>query len=164
MHEHRLTDALRELRTRDVRFVIVGGLAAVLNGAPVQTYDLDVVYSVDSENIDRLLKFLENSEAIFRIQPHRRLRPNQSHLTAGGHLNLLTRYGPLDLMGTIGQGMKYSDLLPHSIEMRIGEASTVRVLDLETVIAVKEQLSTEKDLAALPILRRTLAEIRKKNR
>jgi hypothetical protein len=38
----------------------------------------------------------------------------------------------------------------------------IRVLDLETLIAVKEELAGEKDRAALPILRRTLEEKRKR--
>ena len=70
----------------------------------------------------------------------------------------MTRYGPVDLLATIGQGRGFSDLLPHSTEMEIGEGIGVRVLDLETIIAVKEQLASEKDLAVLPLLRRTLAE------
>jgi hypothetical protein len=32
----------------------------------------------------------------------------------------------------------------------------VRVLELATIVALKEELAGEKDLAALPILRRTL--------
>jgi hypothetical protein len=36
------------------------------------------------------------------------------------------------------------------------------VLDLETLIAVKEELGGEKDLAMLPILRRTLEESRRR--
>jgi len=78
------------------------------------------------------------------------LRPNKSHLMGSGHLNLLTRYGPVDLLATIGQGLDFSALLPRSAEMKIGEGIGVRVLDLETIIAVKEQLASEKDLAALP--------------
>ena len=46
-------------------------------------------------------------DAIFRIQPERRLKPQPSHLTASGHLNLLTCYGPLDLRATIGRGLSY---------------------------------------------------------
>jgi hypothetical protein len=36
----------------------------------------------------------------------------------------------------------------------------VRVLDLETLIAVKEEVGGEKDIAMLPVLRRTLEESR----
>jgi predicted nucleotidyltransferase len=162
MPELNLIAALQELRKREIQFIIVGGLAAVLHGAPVQTYDIDLVHSREAENIDRLLTFLAEADAIFRIQPERRLRPNKSHLMGSGHLNLLTRYGPVDLLATIGQDLDFSDLLPRSIEMDVGGGIGVRVLDLETIIAVKEQLASEKDLAVLPVLRRTRTEMKKK--
>src|SRR4030081_2839347 len=120
MQEGRLLATLRDLSKRDIEFIVVGGVAAVLIGAPVQTYDLDLVYSREPDNLERLLHFLREIEAIFRIQPERRLRPTESHLAAGGHMNLLTRYGPIDLLGSIGQNLQYSDLLPHSIEMDVG--------------------------------------------
>ena len=161
MPQGKLISALKDLCGKDIRFVLVGGLAAALHGAPGQTYDVDVVYSPEPENIQRLLDFLREADAVFRIQPHRSLRPNESHLAGGGHLNLLTRYGPVDLLGTIGNHLGYADLLPHSIEMDIGEGMHIRVLDLETIIAVKEQLATEKDLAALPALYQTLRQKKK---
>ena len=61
-------------------------------------------------------------------------------------------------MGSIGQAMGYADLLPHTIEMEIAPGVSVRVLDLPTLIAIKEALGGEKDLAVLPQLRRTLEE------
>jgi predicted nucleotidyltransferase len=161
MQEPDLIGTLRNLREQGIQFILVGGLAAVLNGAPVHTYDVDVVHSLEPANIERLLKFLQEIDAIFRIQPERRLRPTASHLAAGGHLNLLTNLGPLDLLGTIGPGLSFSDLLPLSHEMAIGEGIRIRVLNLETLISIKEQLASEKDLAVLPILRQTLRELKK---
>jgi predicted nucleotidyltransferase len=161
MPQGKLLAALKDLWRRDIQFVVVGGLAAILHGAPVQTLDIDLVYSRDPENIQRLLDFLGEADAIFRIQPHRRLRPNESHLAGGGHLNLLTRYGPVDLLGMIGNHLGYADLLPHSNEMDIGEGLRIQVLDLETIIAVKEQLGSAKDLAALPALYETLRQMKK---
>ena len=156
MQESKLFATLRTLCKSDIQFVVVGGLAAVLNGAPIHTYDIDLVYSREQANVDRLLNFLREIDAIFRLQPERRLRPTASHLAGGGHLNLLTRYGPVDLLGTIGDNLSYSDLLPRSDEMEIGEGIRVRVLNLETLISIKEQLASDKDLAVLPILRQTL--------
>jgi N-glycosylase/DNA lyase len=43
----------------------------------------------------------------------------------------------------------------------IAEGLRIRVLDLETLIAIQEELGGEKDRAVLPILRRTLEEKRK---
>jgi hypothetical protein len=141
---------------------VVGGVAAVLQGAPIQTFDVDLVYALEPENIDRILAVLESLDAVFRIQQERRLRPARSHIAAGGHLNLMTRLGPLDLLGTIGQRSGFAELLPRADEMDIGEGIRVHVLNLEAIIATKEQVASEKDLAVLPVLRRTLIERRRK--
>ena len=150
--------ALRALRHEDVEFAVVGGLAAVLNGAPVNTFDLDIVPARGTENVAKLLRVLDSLDAVYRMQPDRRLKPGASHLSSPGHHNLITNCGPLDVLGTIGRGLGYEDLLPHTIEMDIGEGVRVRVLDLATIVALKEELAGEKDLAVLPILRRTLEQ------
>ncbi len=106
MPEHKLIATLRALHDGGVEFILVGGLAAVLNGAPVDTFDINVVHSRDPANIARLGTVLEALDAVFRIQPERRLKPNPSHLAAGGHPVLLTRYGPLD-------GSKHFGRRPH---------------------------------------------------
>lgn len=152
---------LRALHDARVEFVVVGGLAAVLGGAPINTFDVDVVHSRNETNIARLLTVLEDLDAVYRIQPERRIRPNASHLASAGHQNLVTRFGWLDLLGTIGRNLGYEDLLPHSATLDVGEGILVRVLDLEALIAIKEELGGEKDRAVLPVLRRTLEEKRK---
>lgn len=50
---------------------------------------------------------------------------------------------------------------PGSVEMEIGDGARNRVLDLETPIAIKEELGGDKDRAMLPVLRRTLEETRR---
>jgi len=158
MNESKFIRALRSLREGGVQFVLVGGLAAALHGASVNTLDVDIVPERSDENLAKLLRVLESIDAVYRIQPARRLKPDASHLRSSGHHNLITSCGPLDVLGTIGRGLSYEDLLPHTIEMEIGDGMRMRVLDLETIIAVKEELGGEKDLAVLPILRRTLRE------
>jgi hypothetical protein len=162
MPEGKLIATLRALHEGGVDFIIVDSLAASLHGAPMGTFDVDVVHSRDAANVARLLPVLEALDAVFRMQPERRLKPNASHLASAGHLNLITRYGPLDLLGTIGRDLGYQDLAPHSVELDISEGLRIRVLDLETLIAIKEELGGEKDRAVLPILRRTLEEKRKR--
>ena|SRR5579863_1458050 len=155
------TATLRAFSNGGIDFILVGGLAAVLNGAPVNTFDVDVVHSREAGNVDRILRVLGELDAVFRIQPERRIKPNASHLASAGHLNLITRLGPLDILGTIGRDLGYQELIPHSVELAISADLRIRVLDLETLIAVKEELGGEKDRAVLPILRRTLEEKRK---
>jgi predicted nucleotidyltransferase len=69
----------------------------------------------------------------------------------------MTRYGPLDVLGTIGRDHDFGSLLAHTSELAVGEMR-LRVLSLEKLIAVKEELGHEKDKATLPTLRRTLEE------
>jgi predicted nucleotidyltransferase len=160
--ERKFSSLLRALRENGVEFILVGGLAGVLNGAPINTFDVDIVHARTPANITRLLGVLESVDAVFRIQPDRKLRPDASHLKGPGHLNLATSHGPLDLLGMIGSGRNYQDLLPHSADMDIGGGIRIRVLDLETLVAIKEELAGDKDRAMLPILRQTLNETRKK--
>ena len=51
MQELRPTATLRALHDAGVGFILVGGLAAVLNGAPVNTFDVDIVHSRDTANV-----------------------------------------------------------------------------------------------------------------
>src|ERR1700689_3374379 len=151
-------EVLRILSTHRVDFIVVGGISAVLNGAPVNTFDLDVVHSREPGNISRLLEALEELGAEYRYTGGRKLKPAESHLVSKGHQLLTTRFGPLDVLGTIGNDLAYSDLLPHTSQVLVTDDLAVRILDLETLIAIKEQLGTEKDRAVLPTLRRTLEE------
>lgn len=102
MGQSNLGSCLTAFQQSGSEFILVGGLAAVLQGAPVQTYDIDIVYSRRSENVDRVLEVLHSIDAVFRIQPERRIRPSKTHLQGSGHLNLITRFGPLDLLASVG--------------------------------------------------------------
>ena len=44
----------------DVKFILVGGLAAVVQGALNNTIDVDIVHNQSSANIDRLFTFLKS--------------------------------------------------------------------------------------------------------
>ena len=130
----------------------------MLHGAPVTTFDLDVVHARNRENIARLLSALEELEAVYRVQPERQLRPDESYLAGPGHQLLLTKFGPLDVLGMIGKSRTWEDLRGHTRTMEIEPGVVLRVLDLETLIAVKEELGFPKDTAILPVLRQALKE------
>jgi hypothetical protein len=75
-----------------------------------------------------------------------------------GHQLLVTTHGDHDCLGTVGEGQSYEDLLVHASELEIGDGLVARVIDLPTLIELKEKAGRPKDLAALPVLRATLAE------
>lgn len=149
---------LRVLAKHGVEHVVVGGVAAVLQGAPLATFDLDVVHARTPANVARLLAALNELQAVSRAQLPRRLAPEASHLTSPGHQLLDTAAGPLDVLGEIGHGRGYEDLRPHAVPLVLADDLTVLVLDLATLIAVKQESGRDKDLAVLPLLRATLAE------
>ncbi len=88
------------------------------------------------------------------------MTPELSHLSSSGHQLLMTTVGPLDLLGTIGVGHSYNDLLQHTIELEVSDLR-LRILDLETLIKVKKETISEKDKVIIPILQRTLEEKQK---
>jgi hypothetical protein len=157
MNVSRFRSVLQTLADHQVEFIVVGGVAAVLEGVPANTFDIDIVNSTSSENVARLMAALRQLDARYRFQPE--LRPSES---TKGHRLLQTRDGALDVLGAIGKGHTYEDLIPRSHLVKLSDTLTVRVLDLETQIAIKEELGGEKDLLLLPVLRATLAEIRRR--
>lgn len=52
---NRLKDVFASLRRHDVRYVVIGGIAAVLHGVPRATFDLDLLIDATVENAERLL-------------------------------------------------------------------------------------------------------------
>ena len=152
---------LQTLTTQGVDFIVVGGISGVLQGASFSTFDLDLVHSRKPENIGRLLAALDILQARYRTPGAEHLRPARSHLASEGHQLLMTRSGPLDLLGVIGSGHDYDDLLHKTIELAISGGVKVRVLELATLIDVKEETARDKDKAVLAILRTTLEEKKK---
>jgi hypothetical protein len=149
----RLLQALFDHR---VECIVVGGVAAVLHGAPLTTIDLDVVHARTPENVARLLAALKELDARSRLHPSRRLVPDASHLASAGHQLLSTASGPLDLLGAVGHGRGYDDLLPRSVVVELAGGLHVRVADLPMLIELKREAGRDKDLAVLPVLLRTL--------
>jgi hypothetical protein len=111
---------------------------------PVNTFDLDVVHSREAANIERLLAALESLEATYRMSPEAKLKAAASHLASPGHRLLITRLGPLYILGSIGRSRDYHDLLPHAREVQAGQELRVQVLNLETLIAVRKRLRVKR--------------------
>ncbi len=151
-----IADLVSTLAKHEVDFIIVGGMAAILRGTPVNTFDLDVVYERSAGNIERLLAALDELQAVVRDDPSR-LRLSKSHLESPGHKLMETNQGPLDLLGTIEETTGFPEPLPDSDWVDLG-VIRARVLTLERLIQIKQRLGRPKDQAMLPLLLATLDE------
>jgi len=150
---------LHVLSSHKVEFVIVGGVAAHFYGASYTTKDMDVVYARTPENIRRALAALDEMDTIFRDFAGRKIAPNASYLATANPKLLRTKYGPLDMLGTLSMeddDTGYASLIDDATVVDMG-GFTVRVLSLSRLIAVKERLKRQQDLAVLPLLRAALA-------
>jgi hypothetical protein len=150
-------DILIRLSDEGVESIIVGMVAAVLQGVPMMTWDLDIVHRRTPENIERLLRVLQDIQAVAR-HDSRRLRPNESHLIGPGHILLETRFGDFDCLGAIDGGRAYEDLVDSSVVINF-ENRPIRLLALREVLAVKRRAGRPKDLAAIPYIESTISEI-----
>lgn len=148
-------ELLAVLGRHRVDFLVVGATAAVLEGASVATFDLDVVVATSPENRERLLAALIEIDAVYVDVLRRGIRPDAERLRTH-RMNLLeTRFGRLDVMTEIAPGWVWTDLLPRSRTIDV-EGLPVRVLVLDAVIESKEATGRDKDQAALPHLREAL--------
>ena len=105
----------------EIDFIIVGGAAATVYGSARLTLDLDIVYSRDNLNLERIVRALEP------IQPYLRGAPpglpfewSVQTLKKGLNFTLITTMGALDLLGEIIGGGGYEELKPETIRIQVG--------------------------------------------
>jgi predicted nucleotidyltransferase len=141
------------LGSAEVRFVIVGGVAATLHGSARLTQDVDVVYARDEKNLECIV------QALRPLKPYLRDAPaglpfafDPQTLAAGFNFTLATSAGDIDLFGTIPGAGDYDALVPHSIEVELF-GIRCRCLDLPTLIASKIAAGRPKDLETIAELR-----------
>ncbi len=157
MHAFSPKRLLQTLDERRIELVVIGMGAAVLQGAPAQTFDLDVVHARTEENVARILAWLREWNGRYRGDP-RQLTPAADHLLGPGHQLLESDLGPIDFMGTVGPPgglLDYEALVGRSLVVDLG-GFRARLLDLEAIVELKRAAGRPKDLAALPLLEATL--------
>jgi hypothetical protein len=149
---------LQVLEAHGVRFVLIGGFAAVIHGSPYVTTDIDVVPSGDEQNLGRLSDALKAMHArVWTASEPTGIPFDHGAASLGEVLvwNLVTDFGRLDVTlepaGTSG----YDDLASDAIDLEILGAH-VEVASLADVIRSKEAADRDKDRLVLPVLRRLL--------
>lgn len=55
---NRLQGVFRSFQRHDVKYVVIGGIAAILHGVPRATFDLDILIEATPDNAQRLLDAL----------------------------------------------------------------------------------------------------------
>ena len=137
---------LAELTGAGVEFMIVGLSAALLQGAPAVTQDIDLWFKdLQDPGIRKALRAVGGSYV-----PSIGLNPP---IFAGSAVALF------DVVLHMHGLESFDKELKHAIEVRVGGV-TVKVLAIERIIVSKEAANRDKDRLVLPVLRDAAAAIR----
>ena len=146
-------DLLLRLQQQNVEFVIIGGVCSVLHGVSLLTQDLDICCRFTPDNLRKI------EAAVKDLHPRHRLAANKIPLELTdelcarlNNLYLQTDFGTLDCVGDVAGIGDYDKCLQRSMvhEMSYGQ---FRILDLDAIIAAKEAVARDKDMAAVKQLR-----------
>jgi hypothetical protein len=152
------------LNEHGVRYLVIGGIAARLRGAPLVTEDVDVTTATDEVNLRALCSALRDLDAKLRTagDPDGVPFPIEPEMLSNARSwTLVTRHGDLDIVFEPAGSQGYADLIRDADTMRVQVRPEILapVASLRDVIRTKEAAGREKDRAALPMLRRTLEEL-----
>jgi hypothetical protein len=138
--------------------IVIGGFAAVAQGSPIPTIDIDIVPASSSENFARLSSALKELDAKVRAHGVDPLPfdHDADSLAAVNIWNLTTRYGDLDITLIPSGTQGYDDLKRDAIEVTIG-GNVVLLASLADIVRSKEAAGRDKDRRALPVLRELVA-------
>jgi hypothetical protein len=144
--------ALRALARSNVRFVLIGGVAARLHGSPTLTRDTDVCYSRDTDNVERLAKVLRTLHARLRgVDDDVPFLVDGRTLLAGANFTFVTDVGDLDVLAAPAGVDGYAELAARAERVDL-EGVTVLVASLDDLIRMKRASGRAKDRAELEIL------------
>jgi hypothetical protein len=145
-----------------VRYVLIGGMAAILHGAAHVTTDVDVVPQDAQRNLERLSRALEELKARIRVSGEPQGVPfdHSGELLARVRVwNLRTDKGDLDITFQPSGTHGYDDLHRDAIVMHL-RSGDVTVASLADVVRSKEAANRPRDRAVLPGLRALLSSQR----
>lgn len=156
---------LSTLVKHDVQFVVIGAIAAISQGGPLITQDLDITPARETDNLERLTTALKELDARLRIpnDPSGIDFPIEPRfLGSVDSWTLKTSSGDIDLLFAPSGTAGYEDLKRGAVSAELW-GHDVLVASLPDLIRMKEAAGRPKDLAQLPALRQTL-ELRRERR
>lgn len=146
---------LRVLSAHRVEYVLIGALAARLQGFPRLTADADITPSRDSNNLVRLAAALHDLDAKVYTEAVPEGLPfhwDASSLVRADVWNLATRAGRLDLVFSPAGGIGFDELRPNAIEFEAFGA-TFHAADLADIVKMKEAADRPQDRQDVVVLR-----------
>jgi len=150
--DFRLRSMLRRLAVGGVDFVVIGGVAVILQAAPRLTKDLDICYAPERANLERLAAVLIELDAKLRgIDEDLPFLPDARALSQTQILTLATAEGGIDLLVDPAGSPGYAALRRRARKVEL-EGLAVRIASIEDLIAMKRAAGRPQDLVDLESL------------
>jgi len=127
------------LHQEGIEFILIGAMAAIRQGAPLMTVDYDFWVRLAERQYVRLLTIVQRQGGTIRAR-------TLYELSDGTQVNTVFAPHGLRSFATEWKAAPFGNLA----------GVPVRVLPLARVIASKQPAGRDKDLAVLPVLKRTL--------
>jgi len=150
----------RELNKQGINYLVAGGLAVNFHGIPRMTYDIDLIVSLDTENILKILSRLKTWGYLPRapVDPEQLLDEEirntwiqDKGMKAFSFYNDKEAIGEIDLI--IDSPIPFNELKARSINIPIKELN-VPVISIKDLIEIKTQAGRKQDLADAEHLRK----------
>lgn len=150
MSEFDLRALLAALREREVRFVVIGGVAVGAHGYLRATEDLDLVPDPDPANLKLLSSALEELDTTLPTVEGRPFDPDKDGavILRGGNVTADTRFGGLDVVQRLRGVPTYAELAEDAVESDL-LGIPVRICSLGRLRKMKRALSRAQDQADL---------------
>lgn len=146
------TRLLVELADAGVDFVVIGGIAVVVQGHIRTTRDLDITYATSPDNLEALGQALVALDARLRgvteVVP---FVPDGRTLRGAELLTLETTEGSLDLLAAPPGAPPYSKLKARAERVEI-EDRDVLIASIEDLVAMKRAAGRPRDLEDIEAL------------
>ena len=160
MNQHRAI-IFSALAHHQVRYVLVGTLGAIAHGAQLTTADADICIDTAAENLPRVAVMLKELGAKSAHQPEQEIDfddwPALQLDSPAIHHLFTTPFGEIDILPEPLE-FDYPQLAPHAV-VKQGFGLAIPVAALDDIIASKLSARRDKDIAAMPELRRLQADL-----
>jgi len=154
--ERQLQRIVECLDRHGVSYVVIGGVAAMLQDVPIpETLDVDVVPERRDRNLTALANALTEMEARLRVpgDPDGVAIPiDERTFRDVSTLTFVTRFGPFDILFEPAGAPGYDELAEHAVVLRRFGVD-ITVASVEDLVAMKRAAGREKDAAHVTILR-----------
>jgi hypothetical protein len=140
-----LRPLLELLNRHDVDFLVIGGIAGIVHGSAHPTFDFDVVYARNEQNLERMAAALAELGVTLRGAPaDLPFQVDARTLAAGSNFTFVSKYGSFDILGEAAGMRKYEAMLADSKKETVWDVP-VRVVSIDDLIRMKRAAGRPKD-------------------